>query len=149
MDPIATLRELLYAVLCEDGERAEELAEALHEWLQRGGFSPVSAQVPLDYQGWKNFETCAVHRWLTNDEGSDGLCRALAQQAIVAAQSCGQVLEGTWRIEEAPRRLLVEELKEFLDSRSPLRDDTSVYADLLGSAMYKVDWDAIAEAFLE
>lgn len=146
MDPITTLRELLYAILCEDGERAEELAQALHDWLERGGFAPLPESGR--YQGWKNRQTWAVHHWLANDQDLDDHCSLLAEESIALAPDCGQVADGSWRIEEAPRRLLHDQLTELVDSRNPLRDEETVFADLLGSALYVVDWDEIAESFL-
>lgn len=149
MDPIVTLGELLEAILTHDADTAETLAEALRDWLRRGGFPPFAPQRESGYQGWKNYETWAVHLWLTGDQSSDRQCMALARYAIALAPDCGQVQEGTWRTEEAPRLLLADQLKEVVDSRSPLRDSSSLYSDLLGSAMYEVDWVEVAEAFLE
>lgn len=149
MDPIATLRELLDALLRHDAGRATEIAEHLDEWLRRGGFAPLQAHRQPDYQGWKNHPTWAVHLWLTGSQESDLRCLSLAADAIHLAPRCGQVREGTWRIEEAPRLLLADQLKELVDSRNPLGDEGSLYSDLLGSALYQVDWIEVAEAFLE
>ena len=148
MDPIATLRELLYATLCNDSERAEELAQALHDWLERGGFSP-HAIPETTYQGWKNYATWAVHRSLTADAGADRLCRDLIRRAVATAATSVPVVKGIWTIDQARRHILAESLKDFVDLRSPLADEASVYSDLLGSALYGVDWHEIAEEFLE
>lgn len=144
MDPLQTLRELLYSVIANDHERTEELAQALDEWLVRTGYAPAS----WGQHGFANYQTWAVQHWLTADVTADLACRKLARAAVASAPSCRQVASGDWRIEEAPRQLLVEALKEFVDDRSPLCDEASLYSDLLGSALYCVDWPAIAEAFL-
>ncbi len=47
------------------------------------------------------------------------------------------------------RQLLAESLKDLVDTQSPLVDEASIYSDLLGSALYKVDWPAIADSFFE
>lgn len=148
MDPIVTLRELLYAILCNDAETAEEKAEALHGWLERGGFAPVSQQKE-PYQGWHNYQTWAVHLWLTGDQATDRACLSIASHVVRGAPQSGQVRAGIWSLDDAPRFLLADCLKEFVDARSPLRDAASVYSDLLGSALYEVDWLEVADAFLE
>ena len=50
MDPNATWRELIDAHAIQDGERVEELAQALISWLDRGGFPPTIAdrQLPTE-----------------------------------------------------------------------------------------------------
>jgi len=149
MDPIATLRELLDAVLCHDMDAAIEFAEALQQWLRRGGFSPFRAPPPAAVEHRKDFPTVAVQRWLTGDPSIQRQCVALAQQAIALAPHCGQVQGGDWHLEDAPRLLLADRLKELLDGRSPLRDEATVYSELLGSALYEVDWNQLATAFLK
>ena len=148
MDPIRALHDLLEAILSNDRQCAEGLALRLHVWLRSRSAETQTAEPASGYQGWKNYETWAVHLWLSGECETDRHCCLLARKAIATAATCGQVQEGTWRIEEAPRLLLAEDLKELLDCQSPLRDEASVYSDLLGSAMYEVDWDEIAEAFL-
>ena len=148
MDPNVALRELLQAVLAGDMEQAHELAEGLDQWLRRGGFSPLPV-ADSSYQGWKNHETWAVHLSLTGDEKTDALCCALARESVARAATCVPVRDGHWTVDQAGRSVLADRLKDLVDSRSPLVDVASVYSDLLGSALYKVDWLAIADAFLE
>jgi hypothetical protein len=40
MDPQATWEALLEAISAKDTERTRELAEALLDWMKRGGFPP-------------------------------------------------------------------------------------------------------------
>ena len=148
MDPNVTLRELLHAVLAGDTDRAQELAEALQAWLRRGGFSSLPA-TSSSYQGWKNYETWAVHHFVTGTEDIDLCCRAQMDRAVTAAAAYGPVRNGSWTVNQARRHLLAESLKEFVDVRSPLAEVSSVYSELLGCALYKVDWEAIAAAILE
>lgn len=42
MDPDATFRDIIEAVEAGDENRVTELADALNNWLSRGGFPPVS-----------------------------------------------------------------------------------------------------------
>ncbi|MBI1346303.1 hypothetical protein GC163_08425 [bacterium] len=42
MDPDTALKELLLAVEVGDVDRVEELAEGLLNWLERGGFPPLT-----------------------------------------------------------------------------------------------------------
>ncbi|MCE9530873.1 MAG: hypothetical protein K8T89_07085 [Planctomycetes bacterium] len=148
MDPKVTLRELLAAVIAKDFDHARELAEALDTWLRRDGFSPLP--IPdTAYQGWKNYETWAVHLYLTGDQDTDKFCIALTRRAVATAATCVQVVKGNWTVDHARRHLLAESLKEFVDVRSPLADEASIYSDLLGCALYEVDWNEIADALLE
>ena len=148
MDPNATLRELLAAIRSNDIVTATELAAALDQLLKRGGFSPLQS-TQSEYQGWKNYETWAIHLSLTADETADQLCRSLTRRAIAKAATAVPVVKGTWTVEQAQKYLLADYLKDFVDNRSPLVDSPSVYSNLLGSALCEVDWSTIAEAFLE
>lgn len=42
MDPHATWKELLTAIVDRDFYSASELAESLIEWMDKGGFAPIA-----------------------------------------------------------------------------------------------------------
>lgn len=46
MDPTAASRQLTQALFDEDFDQADELARALLEWLDRGGFPPDGCSEP-------------------------------------------------------------------------------------------------------
>jgi hypothetical protein len=52
MDPQATWDELQEAYAEEDGQRVRELGQALHEWLDRGGFPPRTTQGRARGEAW-------------------------------------------------------------------------------------------------
>lgn len=77
------------------------------------------------YNGWKNYPTWAVYTWLSNEEFS--YYRA---QAIVN------------RVDEPARA--ADDLRDDVRDTSPLAEDSSLYADILGWALQTVDWEAVA-----
>jgi hypothetical protein len=56
MDPQATWTALLHALLGREWPAAQVAAEALVEWLQRGGFSPrIVAELPPEHPLHRTF----------------------------------------------------------------------------------------------
>ena len=45
MDPNACMNELLMAIALSQLDEAQELAESLHDWLERDGFAPGGGQL--------------------------------------------------------------------------------------------------------
>ena len=103
----------------------------------------------MSHNGYTNYETWAVHLWLTNDEATYNFCCSLAADALQDAETCPHVREGIWQPEEAPTYLLSDRLKEYVQEGSPLANAPSMYSDLLNAALSEVNWHEIAEAFLE
>ncbi len=151
MDPTAALTELLDALRTQDRETAFARLEALLDWLSRGGAFPTVPDAPTDdtHQGWTNYATWAVHLWLSNDEGTWLFCRRLARETVEDADTCDQVHDGIWTREQARRFMLADRLQEYLAELNPLKDQPSAFADLLRSALDDVNWEELADAFLE
>jgi hypothetical protein len=62
VDPQATWNELHDAVADRDWERVEELADALLEWIGKGGFPPKTSAHPRLTQSWhKDVTHCVCH----------------------------------------------------------------------------------------
>ncbi len=87
------------------------------------------------YCGWSNYETWAVHMWMTNDEGSDCEANEMAYEAL---DYIGD--------EDAAENRLARILKEQYEESMP--EVEGVWADLLGAALQEVNWDEIARALI-
>lgn len=99
------------------------------------------------YNGWTNYETWCVHLWLSNEEGSYNYCRGLADECKEYAVEHEHDI---WSPEEHARFRLADMLKESLaEGMDNLKLPASVWSDLLSSALDRVNWNEIANAFLE
>lgn len=151
MDPTATLTELLDALRVQDREAAYDRLESLLDWLSKGGaFPTVPADTPSSrYQGWANHATWAVSLWLNNDEGTYLFCRRLARESVEDADGCDQVTDGIWTATEARRFILADRLKEYVAELNPLTDQPSLFSDLLTASLDEVNYEEVADGFLE
>jgi uncharacterized membrane protein YkoI len=100
------------------------------------------------YNGWANYETWCVHLWLTNEEGDYRYWREEAARHRKEAPRHANVREGIWSVELAERVSLAEEMKSEIEEASPI-EGASLFSDLLNGAISEVDWQEVADAFLE
>lgn len=89
----------------------------------------MTTELP-DYNGWSNYFTWAVYRWLTNDE-------ATYNHALDIAQTSERGIDCDAAI------------KEYVESGNPLTETTTLYTDLLNYALTWVDWREISNALAE
>jgi len=88
------------------------------------------------YNGWTNYETWCVNLWLTNedtrwlDELADEMLGELDGDVVAAVAE------------------LADYLAEQHDEAVP-PEVTGVFADLLGSALRRVNWHEIAQYFID
>lgn len=100
------------------------------------------------YNGWSNYETWAVHLWMSNEEGIYRYWRDEARRCRAEAKKCPKVAEGLWAVDVAEREELASLMRDDVEQASPLVE-ASLFSDLLNAALSEVDWREIAEAFLE
>ena len=100
------------------------------------------------YDGFANYETWCVNWWLTNDQDVSQRCRELVTQATIIVQEASRILDGIGTPTEATRNLLAVALSELVDEFNPVADQTTLFSDLMGTALGEVDWQEIADEFL-
>ncbi|MEW6299700.1 MAG: hypothetical protein AB1671_18550 [Thermodesulfobacteriota bacterium] len=81
------------------------------------------------YNGWTNYETWTVHRWLTNEN------QDVANSVYALVQDAGS----TVTLEEALKEYVVRYFIPTLDS--------DLAHDLLHAALEKVNWQELAERY--
>ena len=89
------------------------------------------------YNGWNNYQTWVTALWIDNVYGSYQYRCELVEQVKEEHED-----------EEEQENCLASSLKNWIEEQNPLADDASVFADLLNSALSKIDWNEIAENFL-
>tara|TARA_Y100000034_G_scaffold116580_1_gene155076 strand:+ start:1507 stop:1869 length:363 start_codon:yes stop_codon:yes gene_type:complete len=107
------------------------------------GAITLSEQESQSYNGWSNYETWAVNLWLGNDEAG---C-ALQQELLEQAQNTPNPSE-VWTGEEATKFTLADLLKDLIIDGTP-DWPASLYTDLLGASLDRVDFGEIAASLLD
>jgi hypothetical protein len=83
-----------------------------------------------EYNGCTNHATWLVKLWLSNDYGLYHTCRDIIRHT-----------HGKYNA--------TQNLKEEILAMNPLEDSNGLFVDLLNSALSEVDWDSVAETFIE
>lgn len=86
-----------------------------------------------NYNGWANYETWVVRLWLDNEEPSYRYWTEVARE---------------YRGEDREAYELARRLKEEIRDAVPL-EEASLYSDLLYAALDEVDWDELAQSYLD
>jgi hypothetical protein len=108
------------------------------------------------YNGWKNYPTWCVNLWLSNEEPLYREAGERARQMREDAKEDPHTFDAPdrgqtrlWTVAEAARYKLADNFKEWVcDELAPDLGATFA-ADLLGYALGEVDWDEIANVWLE
>lgn len=106
------------------------------------------------YNGWTNYETWVVNLWMDNEEGSRDYWLEVANDIYnneAEHPAVGGL--GLTRKDDAIY-LLADRLKDYHeDAKQEILErsgmESSVWADLMGSALCMVNWREIAEGLLE
>jgi len=85
-----------------------------------------------EYNGWYNYETWLVKLWLDNDESSYHEVKVMARHTMNAAHLANQL------------RALVDGM-----AYQGVREGGSLQSDLIGAAMAEVNFDEIANSYME
>lgn len=95
------------------------------------------------FNGYANYETWAVSLWLSNDRHSYEYFRTLAH----SMGRCGCRAASLTKA-EANAEALADALRNEFEEHSPVRNHSTVYADLMNAALGEVDWHELARELL-
>ncbi|MDJ0719080.1 MAG: hypothetical protein QNJ54_33450 [Prochloraceae cyanobacterium] len=90
-----------------------------------------------NYNGWKNYETWLTALWIDNDYGS-----------YLTRCEMAEEIKQEYELEDEQVYYLSLKLKEWIEELNPIREQASLFTDLLNAAFMEVDWYEIAENFL-
>lgn len=86
-----------------------------------------------EYNGWFNYETWLVNLWLSNDQDSYDMVRDL----ITDPYGDRAVFD------------LADALKKYIEESNPLADQANLFSDLINAAIGEVNFDEIAEHWID
>jgi hypothetical protein len=96
------------------------------------------------YNGWTNYETWLVSLWSDNDETSYRRRKRLAQDTWNDAEA-----DSVFTREERATIDLAESLQSETEHTNPMKNNASLWADLMGAALAEVNWYEIAEHLIQ
>ncbi len=99
---------------------------------------------PKSYNGWSNYETWNVALWIDNEQGNYNHWRSEAQDCWDNASP----RQATLTREERAAYDLADRLKSQFEEDAPDLG-ASCWSDLLSAALSEVDWDEIAEHYMD
>jgi hypothetical protein len=93
----------------------------------------------INYNGWSNYPTWAVNRWLSSDEGLYDATRELVASVVHPENE-----------DRMARARAAGAIRNFVqDLANQEYEEASFVQDLLGYALDQVAWFEIADAWLE
>ena len=126
--------------------------------------SGVERENPKGYNGWSNYETWAVALWIGNEQSNyqyweqeqaeecyrDAVKEQLGEWVFGPGNDPAPTIDRERATRDAAYEL-ARRLKAELDdeAEAPRAVDGTMYADLLNAALQEVNWDEIAEHYVE
>jgi hypothetical protein len=98
--------------------------------------------------GYRNYNTWCVALCCDNEQSSYEHWRERAKYWRKNARRLDEVTKGCWTAEETARFRLADELQAAISDANPLQE-ASLFADLLSSALGDVDWQQVADNWLD
>lgn len=98
-----------------------------------------------EYNGWTNYETWLINLYLTNDADIQSQCYNMAREIKEEAKPSTFMTA-----EQEARYELSKRLKEYVEDVLINFDKLDlIIIDLINSALSEVNWNEIAQSFLE
>lgn len=97
-----------------------------------------------EYNGWYNYETWVVNLWMDNEEGIHDYWREQAQEIYKETEptdNTPKTIQAKWN--------LANIIKEQITENNPLIEEATLYSDLMSAALSEVNWDEIANHFID
>lgn len=98
------------------------------------------------YQGWANWETWVINLWLSNDKDTYDHWTACASEAWDGAVVEDPKIRNR---SQSARYDMAAMLKDAVEDNNPLAEDADMWSDLLTGCLTEVDWDEIADSWLQ
>lgn len=98
------------------------------------------------YNGWTNYPTWAVNLWLSNDQAIDEATLKLVAVIVAETESRSEY----WSLEQSHRFSATDALKEFVGELvAEEYDRPTMLGDLIGYALSEVNWDELAQHWVD
>lgn len=145
--------DYLYTWALSDGLQANEISageksDKLIKWIEKNEnpiilylktkitpdeptVASLDKQAEEGYQGWKNYSTWAIALWIDNEQGLQEEVKQMVKEL---------------NFEQSD---IAESIKDIVEEMNPLKDEPSMFADLLQSAIDDADFYEIAEHFIK